>query len=137
MNAVVDDPIERLLAATNAHDVEAIVACFADDYELTSPVHPARSFRGRDQVRRNWTAILGAVPDLNARIVGRARDGETVWTEWEMTGNRRDGAVHDMRGVFVFRVRDGLVRSGRMYLEPVDRDAGDMDRAVRDQLGAR
>lgn len=130
-------PVRRLLDATNAHDVDAIVACFGDDYALEAPLHPARSFRGREQVRRNWTQILSAVPDLRATLVASATDGGTVWSEWEMAGTRREGASHLMRGVFVFGVHDGLIRSGRMFLEAVDREGGDMDAAVRQELAGR
>ena len=73
-----DSAVERLVRATNAHDIEGIVACFADDYTLDAPLHPARSFRGREQVRRNWTQILGAVPDLAVRLLRVAADGAAV-----------------------------------------------------------
>ena len=127
--------IERLLGATNAHDVEGIVACFAEGYTLESPLHPARSFRGKQQVRTNWTQILAAVGDLEARLVSSARDGCTAWTEWEMVGTRRDGCSHCMRGVFIFRVEDDLIVNGRMFLEPVDVSAGDMNEGLRKVLG--
>ncbi len=126
--------IERLVRVMNAHDLDGIVACFADDYVLDAPTHPARSFSGNAQVRKNWTQILGGVPDIAARIVRSTVDGEAVWTEWEMGGTRRDGAAHLMRGVFIFDVAAGLIRRGRMYLEPVDVTATSMDAAVRDQL---
>jgi ketosteroid isomerase-like protein len=60
--------IDRLVAATNAHDLDGIVACFADDYALESPLHPARSFKGTEQVRRNWTQILGTVKDIKLSL---------------------------------------------------------------------
>jgi ketosteroid isomerase-like protein len=55
--------VRRLQAATNAHDLDALVACFAPDYLSEIPAHPARSFRGSEQVRRNWTQILAGVPE--------------------------------------------------------------------------
>ena len=55
--------VERLVAATNAHDLDTIVDCFADDYRNETPAHPERGFTGREQVRRNWTQILGAIPE--------------------------------------------------------------------------
>jgi len=112
--------IERLEAATNAHDVDGMVACFADDYELTSPIHPSRSFRGTAQVRRNWEGFFATVPDMVVRIVASATAGEAIWTEWEMTGTRRDGTKHQIVGVFVFGVRENIIRWGRVFLEPVD-----------------
>ena len=126
--------IERLVRATNAHDVDGIVACFAEGYALEAPLHPARSFRGKQQVRTNWTQILGAVPNLEARLVGSACDGGAAWTEWEMVGTRRDGAAQCMRGVFIFRVEGDLIVSGRMFLEPVDTAAADMNEGLRQVL---
>jgi SnoaL-like domain len=40
--------VRRLQDATNAHDIDAMVACFAPDYRNETPVHPARSFTGRE-----------------------------------------------------------------------------------------
>jgi ketosteroid isomerase-like protein len=126
--------VERLLHATNDHDVDAIAACFAEDYENETPLHPSRGFRGPEQVHKNWEQILAFVPDLRAEVLRRAIDGDDVWTEWEMTGTRRDGTSHHMRGVIVFRVRDGVAASARFYLEPVDEDASTVDDAVRAQV---
>jgi ketosteroid isomerase-like protein len=102
--------VERLLQATNDHDLDALVACFAEDYENETPAHPARRFRGSAQVRRNWEQIFMFVPDLRAEAARTAMDGEVIWTEWEMTGTRRDGSAHCMRGVVIFGVGNGLAR---------------------------
>ena len=126
--------VERLQRATNDHDVDAVVSCFAEDYENETPLHPARGFRGREQVRRNWTQIFAFVPDLHAQVVRSAFDGETAWTEWEMTGTRRDGTAHLMRGVILFGAADGVAHWARFYLEPVVDDAGTVDEAVREQV---
>jgi ketosteroid isomerase-like protein len=123
--------VRRLAQATSEHDLEAIVDCFAEDYRNETPVHPARGFRGREQVRRNWAQILNGVPDIVASVLAVAVDGDTVWSEWLMTGTRRDGVTHEMRGVNIFEVVDGRVASARFYLEPVDRVSGTVDDAVR------
>jgi ketosteroid isomerase-like protein len=126
--------VDRLLSATNAHDIDALVACFAADYENETPAHPARSFKGRDQVRRNWEQIFAFVPDIRAAVLRRSVEGDTAWTEWEMTGTRKDGTAHDMRGVIVFGVGDGVAQWARFYLEPVDEDTSTVEDAVRDQV---
>jgi ketosteroid isomerase-like protein len=120
----------RLAAATNAHDIDALVACFAEDYRNETPVHPARGFRGADQVRRNWTQLFAGMPDLAARVLATAVDGDTAWSEWEMSGRRPDGTAHLMRGVIIFGVRDGQAAWARFYLEPVETAGGDVDAAV-------
>jgi ketosteroid isomerase-like protein len=136
----VDEPlgvIERLLLATNRHDLDALVACFAEDYSNETPLHPARGFVGRAQVRRNWEQIFTFVPDVRAEILRSAVDAGTVWSEWEMHGTRRDGTAHLMSGCIVFGVTDGLVRWARFYLEPVDESDATVDVAVRDQVVRR
>jgi hypothetical protein len=37
------------------HDIDALTACFASSFANDWPAHPARSFTGADQVRRNYT----------------------------------------------------------------------------------
>jgi ketosteroid isomerase-like protein len=119
--------VERLYGAVNAHDLEALVACFAKDYVNETPAHPPRGFRGSQQVRRNWTQILAGVPDLQARLPRTAVDGDTVWTEWDMSGTRPDGTAFLMRGVVIFGVSGGAITSARFYLEPVEATSGDVD----------
>jgi ketosteroid isomerase-like protein len=128
------ETIDRLVSATNEHDLDALVACFADDYRNETPVHPARSFQGQEQVRRNWEQIFAFVPDLRADVLEAVIDGDTAWTEWEMTGTRRDGSAHQMRGVIVFGVHDDRAQWARFYLEPVDPESAGVDDAVREQV---
>ncbi len=61
--------VTKLLAAVNAHDLDALSDCFATDFVNETPAHPSRSFTGGAQVRRNWSAIFAGVPDLRAEVV--------------------------------------------------------------------
>jgi ketosteroid isomerase-like protein len=134
----VDDPsamLRRLEAATNAHDLEALTDCFAQDYENETPVHPARGFRGRHQVRLNWQMIFDGVPDLRARVLRSVTAANEVWSEWEMSGHRRDGVRHLMRGVVIFTVEHGRAVRARFYLEPVDARDSDVNAAVAATVG--
>jgi ketosteroid isomerase-like protein len=126
--------LQRLLRATNEHDLDGLVSCFADDYINETPAHPDRAFQGREQVRRNWTMIFGAVPDIRAELTRSVVDGDTVWTEWEMSGNRRDGAVHLMRGVMIFGMGSDVFRSVRFYLEPVEQGAAGHDAHIAREM---
>jgi hypothetical protein len=126
--------VERLRRATNDHDLEALVACFSPDYRNETPAHPERGFTGREQVRKNWSQIFAAIPDLRAEVVRSAVDGDTVWTEWEHRGTRPDGTPHIMRGVVIFGVVDGLAVWARFFLEPVEVAVGTVDEAVRRQV---
>ena len=126
--------VERLRRATNDHDLEALVACFAPGYSNETPAHPERGFTGREQVRKNWSQIFAAIPDLRAEVVRFAVDRDTVWTEWEHRGTRPDGTPHIMRGTVIFGVVNGLAAWARFYLEPVEASAGTVDEAVSRQV---
>ena len=128
--------IEELRAATNAHDLDALVALFSPIYVNKTPAHPSRGFSGREQVRENWSHIFSAVPDIAAHIIRSADAGMTLWSEWEMIGTRLDGRPHRMAGVIVFIISEGLIAEAAFYLEPVEDDAGTVAEAVGRAVGA-
>ena len=125
----------RLATAASRHDLDALVGCFAPDYRNETPAHPAQGFTGRDQVRRNWEQIFAFIPDITARVLRSCGDADVVWSEWDMTGTRRDGAAAHMAGVIVFGVRDGLFSWARFYLEPVQAGGAGPNQAVRQHIG--
>lgn len=125
--------LARLQRAVNAHDLDAMAACFQVDYASAQPIHPDRAFRGRAQMRANWTQIFGAVPDLRAEVLRSAVDGETVWSEWALRGTRGDGTPHQTAMVNIAGVREGAIAWMRLYMEPVAVGAG-IDAGVRESL---
>jgi ketosteroid isomerase-like protein len=134
----VGDPralIDRLTAAQNAHDVDAMVACFADDYRSEQPLFPSRTFRGADQVRANWTALLDSIRDFHAEVVASASHGGTLFAEIHWTGTKADGAPLDERGVVVFGVDDDRIAWGRLYVDEVELEGEGIDAAVRHMAG--
>ena len=89
---------EQLNAALNAHDIDAFVALFAPDYDSAQPAHPDRAFRGREQVRANWSGMFAGVPDRPLRP--RARHGRSrhAVDRVALAGHRpRDGRRHRLR----------------------------------------
>jgi ketosteroid isomerase-like protein len=121
----------------NAHDLEAFLACIHPEYRSEQPVHPERGFGGRDQVEKNWAAMFSGIPDFRAEALDTAVDGDTAWTEWRWSGTRADGSPVDMRGVTLFRVEDGLIVSGRLYMEEVEQAGADIDQTVNRLAGRR
>ena len=127
--------VERLAAAMNAHDIDAFVGCFAEDYDSVQPAHPDRAFRGRDQVRTNWSSVFAGVPDFHAELVRADVVGDAEWSEWRWSGTQADGTRLDMAGVILFGVRDGRIAKARLYIEPVEQAGAGIDAAVRDMAG--
>jgi hypothetical protein len=128
--------LSRLVQATNAHDLDALVDCFAEGYRNQTPAHPSRGFAGREQVQANWQQIFTFVPDVHASVLAWAEGRSELWSEWEMSGTRLDGTPHLMRGVIIFAEQDGRAASARFYLEPVDAAQGTVADAVTTQVHA-
>ena len=128
--------VDRLAAAINAHDLEALVACFDVDFVNDTPAHPDRSFSGAAQVRENWARIFAGVPDLQARIVGQTVADTAAWTEWDWTGTKRDGSSHHMRGVTITTVGREAITGVRFFMEPVTADGLDVAAAINRLTGA-
>ena len=126
---------QRIHSAMNAHDIDALVACFQEDYVSEQPAHPDRAFRGSDQVRANWSSIFEGTPDFRAELVRAHAAGDTEWSEWRWRGTHEDGSVLDIAGVIVFGVRDGKVSWARLFVEPVEREGAGIEAAVRRMAG--
>src|SRR5205085_419917 len=134
----VGDPLavlDRLTAALNAHDLEAMVACFHEDYRSEQPRFPARTFQGADQVRANWSALLGAIADFHSEVLASAADGDVGFLEVHWTGTKADGTPLDERGVIVMGVNEDRVAWGRLYVDEVQRGDPGIDAVVRRLAG--
>ncbi|MBA2535560.1 MAG: nuclear transport factor 2 family protein [Rubrobacter sp.] len=118
--------LERLHAAMNRRDLEAMLKCFAADYRSEQPLHPDRGFDGKEQVLKNWSAILGSFPDFEAELLDYASVEGTVWSEWRWsaTGLR-------MAGVIIMGVREERIVWARLYMGPVEEGGEGIDKAVQ------
>jgi ketosteroid isomerase-like protein len=129
--------MERLTAAQNARDVDAMVACFHEDYRSEQPLFPARAFVGAEQVRTNWSAVLAAITDFHAELIRTAVDGDTVFAEVHWTGTKADGTPLDDRGVFIGGLRDDRIAWARLYVDEVHHESAAIDAVVREMAGTQ
>jgi hypothetical protein len=113
------DPHEFAAAwvqAWNAHQVEAVLAHFADDVVFSSPVaarvlpETGGVVRGKAALRQYWTTALALLPDLHFEIVGVYRGESVLVINYR---NERGGLVNE-----VLAFAGGLVREGHgTYLD--------------------
>ena len=129
--------MDRLTAAQNAHDLDAMVDCFRADYQSEQPLFPSRTFQGVDQVRANWSALLNAIPDFRAEILRSAVEGETVFAEVHWTGTKADGTPLDERGVIIAGIRDDRIAWARLYVDEVEPEGADINAVVRGMAGTQ
>ncbi len=136
VDRIPDGPVRRVFAAACEHDIDGMVAEFAEDYINTTPNHPDRSFVGSAQVRFNWSTLFAGIPDLTLEVhdAATAPDGK-VWVEWGFRGTRRDGVNVEQNGVGIFTLREGQLSAVRIYLEPVEHESGDASTSVLSVAG--
>lgn len=124
---------DRLLAALNAHDLDAFVACFAEDYRSQQPAHPNRAFRGNEKVRENWAGVFSGVPDFRAKLLSSSTAAGGIEVgEWHWRGTHIDGSPFAMAGVTVMGIEDDRIAWARLYLEIVEEGGAGIDEMVRE-----
>ena len=113
---------ERMIQATNRHDLEAMVALFAPDYRSEQPFHPERNFVGSAGVRKNWSFFFTTIPDIQIEILGEVEEGDTVWAELHYHGTQTDGKKHAVRGVTLQSNQADQISWTRLYMETLSGD---------------
>ena len=116
----------------NAHDARRLASLCAQDYRSAQPLHPGRGFGGRAQVLENWSSVFDGVPDFTSELLASSQGGDIEWGEWYWHGHHVDGLPFAMCGVTIFVVHDGLFAEGRLYMEPLEADGGDIEAAVQE-----
>ena len=111
--------LERMLQATNRHDLDAMVACFAPDFRSEQPLHPERDFSGQEGVRKNWSFFFTTVPDIQVDILNEVEEGHTVWAELYYHGIQTDGKRFSVRGVTLLGIQTDQIIWGWLYIQPV------------------
>ena len=112
--------LEQMRAALDAHDLDAFVEFFRDDYVGERPRHPGSPVSSREDVRANWAEIISDVPDLRVDVPAAVQDGNRIWSEWRAYGTAHSGAMLELRGVIIFGLEGDKVAWSRMYMEPVE-----------------
>ena len=112
--------LEQMRAALDAHDLDAFVEFFREDYIGERPRHPGSPVSSREDVRANWAEVISDVPDLSVDVPAAVQDGNTIWSEWRAYGSARSGAMLELRGVIIFGIEGDKVAWSRMYMEPVE-----------------
>ncbi|MFN0073296.1 MAG: nuclear transport factor 2 family protein [Chloroflexota bacterium] len=105
-------------AAFNQHDVDAIMALMTDDclFENTGPAPDGRRYVGQSAVRAVWQKLFASSPNAYFESEDMFAGGDRCVVRWRYEWNAGDPAGH-VRGVDVFRVRDGKVAEKLAYVK--------------------
>jgi hypothetical protein len=100
--------VDRVVEALNAHDVEAFVACYAEDATIEDG-HDRVVARGHDELRERYGPMFARHPDLRVEALHRIDVGEFVAQHERVTG-RGEPEEH----VAVYLVRDDRIARERL-----------------------
>jgi hypothetical protein len=108
--------VDRFAAAFATQDLDAITAAITDDcvFESTTPPEGVRH-AGKAAARAAWAELFASSPGAQFTLEERIVAGDRVIDTW-----RYDWAGADpghVRGVDIFRVRDGLVAEKASYVK--------------------
>jgi ketosteroid isomerase-like protein len=105
--------VARFAEAFDRHDVDAVMAAMTEDcvFESTAPPDGGRH-AGREAVRAAWTAFFAESADADFETEDQFVSGDRAVVLWRYAW---DGG--HVRGVDVFRVRDGLVAEKLSYVK--------------------
>ncbi|MEW7865797.1 nuclear transport factor 2 family protein [Aeromonas diversa] len=106
-------PVEAQLAAYNARDLEAFVACFAEGFKAYRMPAEQPSMVGRAALRAFYAEHRFNNPALHAELLGRTVLGNKVFDHERIRGLAPD----PVESVAVFEVCDGLITTAWFYFE--------------------
>jgi ketosteroid isomerase-like protein len=111
--------IERFNEAFNRHDVDAIMAAMTDDcvFENTYPPPDGERYQGQAAVRAIWAELFRSSPHASFETEEIFAAGDRCLVRWRYTWIDRGGKAGHIRGVDVFRVRDGKVAEKLAYVK--------------------
>ena len=99
---------ERRVGAWLAADVDAYLACWHDDMELTLP--GGRVISGIDAYRRMVEGSFAWAAPVSFDVHALAVDGDRVLSDWTIRARRaEDDTVVEWRGLSICELRDGKI----------------------------
>jgi hypothetical protein len=101
--------LQRVLNGFNDHDLDAIMANFAEDCVFDAPRGPeawGRRFVGKDEVRRGLAARFEGIPDVHYGHDDHFVSGSRGASEWTITGTQVGGDRIEVRGCDLWTIAD-------------------------------
>jgi len=116
--------LEAFLAAFNAHDLDAIMAFFADDCEFDMPRGPepwGTRYVGKAAVRAGLATRFAGIPDVHYGDDAHWLADDLGVSTWLLTGTATTGEPIAVRGVDLLHFRDGRIAKKDSYWKIVQK----------------
>jgi ketosteroid isomerase-like protein len=104
--------IRAITTAFDEHDLDGIMAHFADDAVFEAPRGSdpwGQRFVGHDQIREAFAGRFSGIPDVRYGDGAHFVDGDRGASEWTLSGTTTAGQRIEVRGCDLWTFRDGKV----------------------------
>jgi ketosteroid isomerase-like protein len=110
------ETVARFSEAFRRHDVDGIMAMMTDDcvFESMMPAPDGKRVEGQEEMRAFWTQMFEKTPTAHFETEDSFACGDRCTVMWRYSWNT-DGVPGHVRGIDVFRVRDGKVSEKLSY----------------------
>jgi ketosteroid isomerase-like protein len=118
--------LKAITTAFDEHDLEGIMAHFADDAVFEAPrgTDPwGTRFVGAEQIREGFAARFSGIPDIRYAQDQHFVDGDRGASEWTLSGTTTDGQRIEVRGCDLWTLRDGKIVKKDSYWKIVEGSA--------------
>ena len=112
------DPIDiaqAQLDAYNAGDLEAFLACYAEDTQIEDGEGNV-IMADRNAMRALYQTLFDQSPELHCDLRSRITTGRFVVDEEYVTGANLEGFPSEAHAIVIYRIEDGLIRHVRMLM---------------------
>ena len=105
--------------AFNRHDVAGMMQLMSDDciFENTGPAPDGTVYSGKEVVTRFWQDFFRESPHAHIKIEEIFGFGERCIMRWRYSWVDMGGEKGHVRGVDIFRVRNGSIREKLSYVK--------------------
>lgn len=110
--------VQRFNEAFNRHDVDAVMALMSETcvFESTRPAPDGERVEGHDRIRAFWEQFFAGSPQARFDTEEILAAGDRCVVRWVYSWVK-EGKPGHVRGVDVFRVRDGKVVEKLAYVK--------------------
>ncbi|MBX2999044.1 MAG: nuclear transport factor 2 family protein [Caldilineaceae bacterium] len=111
--------LERFNEAFNQHDIEAIMAMMTQDclFDNTFPAPDGTRFQGQIAVRQFWLEFFQGSPQAAFETEELFFSEDRAVQRWVYRWEDADGVAGHVRGVDLFRFREGKIAEKLSYVK--------------------
>ncbi len=106
------EDLARLFDAFNRHDIDGVMAFFAEDCVFNAIGGPevyGTRFEGPGPIAAAFSGVWKAMPDASWDHHSHLVHGDRAVSEWTFSGTNADGSRIEAEGCDLFTLRDGKI----------------------------